>query len=166
VQVNYRRLALDPGGTTGWACYDALFMPDPERDGKPKLVEQMLTVGHIGPQPHHKALYNFLEDRRIGNFELIWESFEFRQGKQRDNIVLDSKEYIGVSKLFCQREGIVGREQTAGAGKGFVSDKKLKVMGWYHPGFKHANDAARHLVYYLVNHERRHDLVDSWRSLA
>ena len=41
-------------------------------------------------------------------------------------------------------------------GKGFITDKgpnanePLKKLGWYFPSMKHANDAVRHLVYYLA----------------
>jgi Holliday junction resolvasome RuvABC endonuclease subunit len=165
MNVNYRVLGLDPGGTTGWSCYDAEFVQG-------ELIEQRLTVGHIGPDQHHVELYDFLEDRHIQNFAVACESFEFRQGKHRDNINLISREYIGVVKLVCLQRGIKLKMYTAGQSKSFVPDKgpmankKLKVMGWYNPGWKHANDATRVVVNYLVNVERRFDLVECWRDLV
>lgn len=163
---NYRVLALDPGGTTGWSRYDALYLPDPENDGELELVEAEWHFGHIGPHEHHLELDNFLGEMHIHNFELVWESFEFRQGKQRENINLMSREYIGVAKRFVQERHVQAYSQTAGTGKGFVDDNKLRVMGLYHSGWKHANDATRHLVYHLVNRKKRYDLIESWRRLA
>jgi hypothetical protein len=55
--------------------------------------------------------------------------------------------------------------QTAGAGKGFVSDEKLKIMDMWVPGKKHAMDARRHLIYYMVNKQKRLDLIQSWKNL-
>lgn len=171
MDTNYRVLAFDPGGTTGWAMYDGLFLPDLDGD-KPRLVEQRHTVGHLGPHEHHDELYEFLEESAIHNFAVVWESFEFRQGKQRDNLNLISKEYIGVLKLFVKQRHCRAKSYTAGASKGFVPDKgpqanqKLKVMNWYTPGWKHANDASRVLIKYLVDVERRFDLIESWRGLT
>jgi hypothetical protein len=166
VNVNYRVLGLDPGGTTGWALYDAELLPSPDDDGQDELVEQRLTVGHFGPHEHHLELYEAMEHWQIHDFTIVCESFEFRQGKQRHNINLMSKEYIGLVKMFNQDRGAPAVFQTAGQAKPFVTDAKLKAMGWYHPGWKHANDATRHLVYYLVNKKRRHDLIESWRTLV
>jgi hypothetical protein len=147
-------IALDPGGTTGWAMW---------RDNH-------FTCGQIGPAEHHLALYEFLGREQTGELTVVCESFEFRQGKQRANIVLDSKEYIGVVKLFHEEQINDGQDvklhfQTAGQAKSFVSDEKLRKMGLYHTGMKHAMDAMRHLVTYMVNKERRYDLIESWKNL-
>src|SRR6476661_1046207 len=120
MDTNYRVLAFDPGGTTGWAMYDGLFLPDPDNGGKPALVEQKHTVGHLGPHEHHDELYEFLEESAIHDFAVCWESFEFRQGKQRDNIELISREYIGIMKLFVRQRGCKAKSYTAGQSKGFV----------------------------------------------
>lgn len=165
MNVNYRVLALDPGGTTGWASYDAEIMPS--LDGSTQeIIDHRLTVGQIGPDDHHSDLYALLERAHIHDFTVVCESFEFRQNRQRDNINLMSREYIGVVKLFQAERSVPVVFQTAGLAKGFVSDQKLKVMKWYTPGMQHARDATRHLVYYLVNKQHRHDLVESWKSLA
>ena len=169
----FRAIALDPGGTTGWAKYDALYIPSPEKKGRGELVEQHFMVGQIGPHEHHHQLYALLERLHIHDMVVVTESFEFRQfDGNRTGINLISREYIGVTKLFGRERNIPVKLQTAGLAKKFVPDKgpdankKLKAMGWYTPGMKHANDAARHLAYYMVNTERRFDLVESWRDLV
>lgn len=169
---NYRVVALDPGGTTGWAKYDAKYRTEHD-SGKPILVEQNFEVGQLGPHEHHRDLYAALEHWHIHHFVVVTESFEFRQNDgNRMGIELISREYIGVTKLFGAERKVPVVLQTAGAAKKFVPDKgpdankKLKAMGWYTPGMKHANDAARHLIYYLVNAERRFDLIESWKDLV
>lgn len=147
-------LALDPGGTTGWVRYS------PEA---PSLMR--FVTGQLGPEEHHERLYALLEREHTQKYTVICESFEFRQNKQRDNINLMSREYIGVVKLFRKERNVPVVFQTAGAAKGFVTDEKLKAMGLWVPGQKHAMDAMRHLVFYLVNVERRVDLIQSWKEL-
>jgi hypothetical protein len=152
-----RIVALDPGGTTGIATYD-----DVNGQGEEWAIWQ------LGPEEHHAALWRYLSNSFMpfsGNQVIVCESFEFRQNRQRDNINLMSREYIGVVKLFSETHGIPVVFQTAGAGKGFVSDEKLKIMDMWVPGKKHAMDARRHLIYYMVNKQKRLDLIQSWKNL-
>jgi hypothetical protein len=156
-------VALDPGGTTGFAVY----REERDNDAANLRYGGSWRAGHIGPEEHHVELWNFLAklQQHDENLTVVCESFEFRQGKQRANINLMSKEYIGVAKLFGTVWGIPVVFQTAAQGKGFASDEKLKVMGLYTPGKKHAMDAMRHLVTYMITKRRRHDLMESWKSL-
>lgn len=150
-----RIVALDPGGTTGWATYDDFNGAD------------SFSLGQLEGDDHHLQLYDFLGHMQVQNFVVVCESFEFRQNRQRDNINLMSREYIGVTKLFAQER--MGRPvvfQTAAMAKGFVTDEKLKAMGLWWRGKRHGMDAMRHLIYYMVNRERRHDLIQSWKGLA
>lgn len=162
--TTYRVLALDPGGTTGWATYTATVMHDP--DGNAEYYKQKYACGQFGPEEHHQQLYEFLESQRTSLYSVVCESFEFRQGRQRNNLNLMSKEYIGTLKTYSQIEQVSVVFQTAAVGKSFVDDKKLKVMGLWFPRNKHAMDAMRHLVTYLVQKERRYDLIEKWKELA
>jgi hypothetical protein len=150
-------LGLDPGGTTGWCL--ATF----KEDGSVRW-----NYNQLGPEPHHDELFSLLEAFDAPNFHVVCESFEFRQGKQRQGIVLDSCEYIGVVKLFAQqRPGTPVVFQTAGAAKGFVSNDKLRAMElWKGVAWKHAMDATRHVVTYAVTRLKRYDLIESWKGLA
>jgi len=150
-----RVVALDPGGTTGWASLTVVG------------GEDMWEEGQIGPDAHHFELWDFLKEESVLHHDMtiVCESFEFRQNKQRNNINLMSREYIGVIRLFGVLFDIPVVFQTAGTGKGFVSDDKLKVMGLYKPGQRHSNDAKRHLIYYVVTKLHRTDLLESWKSL-
>lgn len=147
-------IALDPGGTTGWVRYRP---NDPQ--GK------QFVCGQMGPLDHHSQLFAHLENSATSHYVVICESFEFRQNRQRDNINLMSREYIGVVKLFGQERHLSVVFQTAAMAKGFVSDEKLKVMGLWVPGHKHAMDAMRHLIYHLVNTQGQRDLILPWKDL-
>jgi hypothetical protein len=107
--------------------------------------------GHIGPEPHHSELYHMLESLNTENYRVITESFEYRN-RARAGLVLVSLEYIGVAQLFCNEYGRVLTKQTASMGKGFVKDEHLKKLDlWYGTKWKHAMDATRHLIYFIVN---------------
>jgi hypothetical protein len=157
-----RIIALDPGGTTGIAVCDVRII-------KPDYLEYDWNWYELGPHEHHKELFDFLKVNTVGfksDFTIVCESFEFRQNRQRDNINLMSREYIGVVKLYHKMYGVPVVFQTAGAAKGFVSDDKLKVMGLYQKSSKHERDATRHLIYYMVNKLGRSDLIEKWFELT
>ena len=149
-------LALDPGGTTGfcWYCPSGQYNRGPDR-------------GHIGPHEHHDELYRFLGDvykasvgipQQPEQLHIVCESFEFRRTERhRDFIDYIPREYIGVVKLFYQRfrsspgiqpASLLLTQQTAMQAKNFFDDDKVKALGLWVPGKKHAMDATRHYLYY------------------
>lgn len=158
-------IALDPGGTTGWATCRVDLTDAAFTASKP---EYEWHCGHIEGDDHHDKLYQLLELQEDEHHcVVICESFEFRQFDKRDrhNINLMSREYIGVTKLFCQERTTTELVmQTAATGKGFVKDENIKKLGLWHPGWKHAMDATRHLLYYMVNTLKCEDLLrQGWR---
>jgi len=155
-------LALDPGGTTGYALWRANLILNP--DGGEEWFDEKWHQGELGPVAHHDVLFDMLGRFQTTNYIIVCESFEYRRNprdSQRDNIVLDSKEYIGVLKLF-QMQRMLALEQsggtqrvvfqTASEGKGFwfkqKNPDKLKKIGLYRPGSMHINDATAHLLHY------------------
>jgi hypothetical protein len=137
-----RVIALDPGETTGWALYrgDAA-------EGTSKF-----TCGQIGPYEHHNELDILLGHMQgEGEYTIVCERFEYRNNS-RAGLNLMSREYIGVAKRFVQeRREVEYVMQSAAQAKGFVQDRHIKKLGLWSPGDKHAMDAYRHLLYYLVN---------------
>jgi hypothetical protein len=141
-------LALDPGGTTGWHYSDG----------------DLTAHGEIYKQNHHKELFDFLvqaEDNRVATpLHVVCERFEFRKNERdRDKIDYIAGQYEGVVKLFCQQfkgcgvklimqsaSHTVGRK--AFFGDGPEGNEKMKQLGLYFPGERHATDAARHYAYY------------------
>lgn len=136
-------LALDPGGTTGCCVYD---------DSVPEGVNKF-AMFQIGPGPHHLALWDLLRSDQWDT--VIYEAFTY-QRRELDkgvSLVLDSKEYIGVIKLWSEYQ-VVPKAKLIEHPTSFMSlfkdDDKLKKMGLYTPNAVHANDATRHLMHHLV----------------
>jgi hypothetical protein len=164
----YRIIALDPGGTTGWATYTAGRMVW-DSSGT-EYYDEKWACGQLGPHEHHNELDIWLGIQQTEQYVIVCESFEFRNldRRHRDNINLMSREYIGVAKRFAQERQVPLRLQTASLAKGLFPDsgphanKKIKDAGLWHPNQKHAMDATRHLLWYLVNRDNRLDLVERW----
>lgn len=156
-------LAFDPGGTTGWARYKADKIVSP--DGVAEYFNEKWEFGHLEGD-HHSKLVFLIEFSRTEIFHLVTESFEFRQGTtRRTGLDLSSKEYIGVMKHWCQENDVKLNQQTAALAKVFVTDKKLKAMDLWSKN-KHSRDAARHLIFYMVNRLGMKHLISSWEGLS
>jgi hypothetical protein len=137
-----RILALDPGGTTGWASYN---------DEAPEM-DSRFRCGQIGPEQHHDDLWSLLSVRAVDI--IVCESFEYRNGLAKAELV--SCEYIGIVKLFkAKHPNIRVVFQTAGQGKitetSFVKKRHLDKLGLYERGKKHAMDGYGHLLYYAIH---------------
>lgn len=152
---NYRVIAFDPGGTTGWATYTALWSP-----GLPiPYSYEAWHCGQLGPDKHHAELKQLLGLQRLENYTVVCERFTDR--KTGHNVDLMAREYIGVIETYCQEEGVKLAMQMSGAAKPFVKNANLKSLGLLEgPKWKHAMDARRHLLWYLINGTpHRHDLL-------
>jgi hypothetical protein len=128
-------LSLDPGGTTGFAIRDS----------------EVIRGGQLAWDEHHRHLWDLLDFERPD--AVVCEEFQYQirrnQGVDMPGIVLVSKEYIGVAKIWCDLRGKVYHEQKLSSLK-FWDDDKLKKIGLYEPGKPHRNDAVRHLLYYIT----------------
>ena len=125
-------LSLDPGGTTG-VCH-AVYAHD----------TLMMQHFEVPLQPHMVPEWLDYYDPDI----LIYESFQYRRVPNAD---LTAVELIGVIKYWDSLPGDKIAEvisQPPGS-KTLWDDEKLKRAGFYKPGAPHANDATRHLLYYI-----------------
>lgn len=179
-------LWFDPGGSTGWASYDAELMVYPELPKRTvgtgmhwEFYKQKWNSGELGPGKHHLALWDLLATKRAQNYILGYESFENRGNEAA---ILISQEYIGVIELFAagtvrdyERAAYNGHafdlhKQTAAEGKTFWYPKikgtnkrdatKLKAAKKYSANHTHANDAMAHLLYYMTFTMDRTDLME------
>jgi hypothetical protein len=85
----YRVLALDPGGTTGWATYTAekMWIGDLPAEEKVEYYDEKWACGQIEHQDHHNALDQFLGFMQTEAFVIVCEGVHPRQGapgKQED----------------------------------------------------------------------------------
>jgi hypothetical protein len=112
-----------------------------------------------------------LERFRTVEYHIVCESFEYRN-VSRAGLVLDSVEYIGVMKRFCQERNVKYTMQTAAMGKvgnrttAFVKKSNLQKLGLWSSGNIHAMDAYGHLLYYMINDVglfRQELLEKGWR---
>lgn len=162
----FTAIGLDPGGTTGWASYQAELLP------KGDFANEKWNCGQLDPPAHHDQLYTLLELSHTAEFHIVCESFEYRN-ESRAGLELISKEYIGVVNLFAQQRGHpiscynpMVHYQTAALGKvtnkSFIQKRHLQTLGLWFPGHenRHSMDAYGHLLYWLINGQyKRYDLL-------
>lgn len=137
--------AFDPGGVTGVAT---LYVNDNSI--------RRLELDQLGPEEHHLKLSKLLGLNITANPSrhfIICERFDYR-AYSRAGLRLDSREYIGVIKQFGQQYCVPVVMQSAAQAKGFVKDEHIKRAGFYQPAKRHAMDAIRHLMYFVINDEQ------------
>ena len=147
-------LAIDPGGTTGFALYSV----------------GVVTADQLGPDEHHWRL-----ERRLDNLRpsvLIYERFEHRNAPFAKLI---SNEYIGVIKCWAQKNPEVKLvAQGSSQAKHWATDNKLAALGLLLKPLtknRNANDATRHFVYFVCHNRRaprelREKYMDILRELV
>lgn len=156
-----RAIAIDPGVTTG-ICI-AEIHPEKWNNqvlGKP-TAKLRLEQHTLSPYQLYQLLYE------LAPHHIITETFEFRR-KTRDNLELESRDLIGVVRLYCEMSradedcgvwlgypegGMVGctlHMQSAATGKGYFNDDTLKARNLYVAGKEHARDAERHMCHWLT----------------
>lgn len=140
-------LALDPGGTTGY------FYRGPKKEN---------VYGQLQPGHHLKlwqlmqaCLHETLKNDLDAKLTIVCEEFEYRkdaEAETREKIEYISKEYIGVVKLFRDTypHQVYLRMQSASIAKQFWKMDKVKKVGLWPPGKKHASDAIKHYLYYVT----------------
>ena len=147
----FRCVGIDPGGTTGIAIMQQEII-----DGE-WIGTAHFDFLQLGPEPHHKKLFNFLEGFITANTHIVCESFQNR-GMDKQLI---SAEYVGVVRHFEQYwQEILKRQfvwtQTASTvtskkeGASFWQDAKIKKLGLWVLNQKHAMDALRHLLHHIT----------------
>ena len=138
-------ITVDPGGTTGIAEYNT-------------VTEDLLQF-QIGPDEHHDELNEYLW-ASLPNV-IVCERFNYqrRDLEKGVSLVLVSREYIGVCKRYVQWYNRINKDNNnlqvelamqQPSCMGLFTDRKLKKIGVYRPAMVHANDATRHLFYYMT----------------
>lgn len=165
--TNFCIVALDPGGTTGWAKFQATKMIEP--NGDVRYFDRQWTCGELNTNRHHQELYNMLGMFHTDIYHIVTESFEYRN-LERPGLELVSREYIGVAELYCQQRGMLLQQQGANLGKitpkSFVKKHNLVRLALWTPGWGHAMDAYGHLLYYMINrtHTLKQELLErGWK---
>lgn len=126
-------LAFDPGGITGLCGFHSQVGVT--------MQDQICTE-----ERHNVQLYALLE--LIKPELVVCERFDYHGGRMA--VDLTARNYIGVIELWCDQFDVHLEMQKPSTGKDFWDDKKMKKAKLYKPGLPHANDATRHLLYYLT----------------
>lgn len=135
-------LALDPGEVTGCCVF---------KDGKPVEFRQLPTVNKKTRDYEWSIIEEFIDEIKpdaviIENYRIYAHKLE-----QHSSSDVPTLQLIGAIKYMLFKRNIPYKLQMAQQAKGFVTDAKLKEWGMWDIGHKHARDACRHCVYYLVS---------------
>jgi hypothetical protein len=152
-------IALDPGGTTGVAFWVPSVMNKGNDRGEVWGREQIGSPETPCSQDVvlEQLMYRLTGIGRFaepytgtGEVHLVVESFDFRKDEAyRDKIDYTAGEVIGAIRYWClNRPHVKFIRAGAGLGKGFWDDDKIKKLGLWVPGQRHAMDATRHLLRY------------------
>lgn len=153
-------VALDPGITTGYAT----GIIDDETS-----VMSVLTGEDKWT---HIDLWDFLMNAKP--LFIISERFEFRHGFSakykggQHGLEMFSRELIGVCYLYSQMYPqceVKLQPAMKGTGGNYFSDDRLRTLGLFKSGKGHANDAARHLLYW-ARFKSGSQFVKSYKSGA
>jgi hypothetical protein len=131
-----RILALDPGGTTGYAIAEIPL---------PGLVE----LAYSQRKMDESELWDFLD--AVQPNHIVCEDFEYRN-KPPTGLDLTPIKLIGVVNLFATNRNVRPElyMQKAAVGKGHFTDLRLKTLNVYQKGVPHGRDAARHLLHWFT----------------
>ena len=138
--MNMRVLAIDPGVRSGWVYWDGQTLSDCGE------ADQMGICGIISTTEADVV---------------VIEAYRIMQSTLRESRQTASLEIIGAARYLAHRKGAKFILQTAGDAKAFITDSKLRKLGWYFAGLGHARDAARHLGLYLAKHEHNREVLSA-----
>ena len=138
-----KMMAFDPGFTTGVVIYND--QPSPGASFYYPYQIQDLT-------PLWDTLHTEQPD------QIVYESFYYQR---REKVDLRPVEAIGVIRLYCKLNNIIPVAQSAAHGKAFWTDEKIKKIGLWEPGLKHAMDAMRHMLYYQAFQLQKIELLEA-----
>jgi hypothetical protein len=120
---------LDPGKKTGVA-----FL----RDGVFQSMERdFVETGRL--LEHWLSLYG-------SHLCVGWEDYNATGGGEASY----SLEVIGVARWLCRMHDATVLPTVPASSRVVATDQVLKLLTWHRPGLGHANDAARHLVAWLL----------------
>lgn len=127
-------IALDPGGTVGWASFESPNNRDGYHSGQFASNETWAALSSVEVFKQKPEL-------------LIVESFQYRSHLPK--VDLTPVEVIGVVKEWAVQNEVPIVWQTPAQAKFYFTNERLKELHLHYKGHPHANDAMRHLLYYL-----------------
>jgi hypothetical protein len=136
-------LALDPGETTGWSIMDV------GHASEIILADQ----GQIKTWPMEEGLPRLTElvDAYKPEF-IVYEAYHVYAWRLNEHTFSEvpTIQLIGMIKTVALQRSINFGEQTAQTGKAFFTDQRLKTLGIFFEGQKHARDSLRHACQFVT----------------
>lgn len=142
--TEFQVIALDPGGTTGWA----LFQVHPEAMGGDPEIPVMSNIEYWNAG-QFRGNQDDQVDQILGlvaewpQARLVTEDFKLRQL----DAVLDPVEINAIIRREVRPRYWV--KQMPSLAMTTVTDERLKAWGFWIPGQEHARDAIRHSITFL-----------------
>lgn len=129
-------LGLDPGNTTGWALFEGAELVECGQLHLPKTASIV------------DLLYSFSETPK----QFVVEEYRIYPNRAKQHIGNDlfTPRIIGAVEAFAYMNNIPVDFQPASLGKSHFTDSRLKALGLYQKGQRHANDAIRHVAHWLI----------------
>jgi hypothetical protein len=138
-------VCFDPGETTGLAVFKAAAtnLSLAEVDQLPTWNKQ---AGDLALRPL-TSCFDTTKPTIV-----VFESYQVYDWKTEEHSwsQIPTVQIIGAIKTVCQLRQIPYYQQTAQMAKQWATDAKLEKWGLYKSGMRHARDAIRHGVYFLM----------------
>lgn len=134
-------LAVDPGGTTGFATWDY---------DETRVPEEQFAAWD---DPDRFNAIETVRERIVTGVEIVvCESFQLSMNTLKKSTAgsLETIEMIGALRWVCHKRGVEFVTQKPSDAAGFSTPEKLKAIGWWTPGSDHARSATKHLILYLA----------------
>lgn len=128
-----RVLAVDPGGTTGWALWD----------GESAYVQWGQIPGGIDGVASLAEYMGYADVVVIEKYTIGGRTVKFSRQT-------DALEITGALKYRARERSIEVVMQQPAEAKRLFTDERLRAHGWWAVGEEHARDALRHLGFYLA----------------
>jgi len=130
-----RILAVDPGGTTGWALCDEVTFP-------------LVHSGQEVDQFKFCAMVDSYVEVEVDI--IICESYTVTPATIKLSREYAALEIIGTLRYLAKKHERKFKLQSPASAKRFMTNERLHNLGWWRPGEDHARDALRHLGLYLA----------------
>lgn len=131
-------LALDPGETTGWCVFQATKMLASGQVVCATVEQGTDQIEALINQ--HKPDFMVYEDYKV----YAWKANSHSWNE------LHTPQLIGGIRHICHSRKIPVYKHMAQMPKGFMTDDKLHLWGYWVKGQKHARDSIRHALYFLL----------------
>lgn len=138
-------VGLDPGETTGACVFDGTSLVKAEQLKTKSMPEAAIIVQEFLNSQMPDLIV--MEEYRV----YAWKA------SSHSGSSVHTLRLIGAIQYIAHIMNIPIVFQSAGEGKGFCTDEKLKDWGFYQVAKRHANDAIRHVTHYqLFGKEDKH----------